>query len=787
MRCLRLGLVGVGVVVFVLLVAVRPGFGQTPGFEDVPEGHFAEDAIRWAAEEGITVGVGNNQFGIGQTLTRYEMVTFLCRAFAPGVCGNGTRGSDTFGDVPVDHWANFSIGWAVEGGITSGVSATEFGGSLTLTREQIATFLFRAKGSPGGGSLGSDVYTDVPADRSQWANQPIGWAYDQGISGGIASGIFGFGTFVAREEMVLFLCRALASDTCTPSQTPIPPSGGGTTVSPTTIVPEDKDALVGDRAALVALYHATDGPSWQQDGGWLSDAPLGDWHGVVTDRSGRVIAVDLAFNDLSGEIPPELGSMPNLEFLDLTGNELSGEIPPQLGSLSSLEWLALRGNELSGEIPPQLGSIPNLIVLQLSQNQLSGEIPPQLASLSSLEFLELSLNQLSGSIPPELGNLANLEDLSLYSNGLSGEIPAQLGDLLQLDFLLLDRNRLSGNIPSELGSLSNLTRLTLDRNELDGDIPPELGSLSKLKWLILNENRLSGDIPPELGSLSELLWLILSDNQLGGDMPPELGSLSSLIRLRLGGSNSLTGCIPGPLWDAPNSDLAEVGLPSCDGADDGEGLTSQFSSPPASLGLDPYYEKYLDAGGISIVSSSRVPDEALLRVRDIINEMFSDQPGLYDAMSGVRVAITSQGSLLHELPEISGDSTGDQPAVYFTRLRLVIAPVESILCLSTDRSLGDTLVHELAHAVDFADPIPDFRTRLESVYEDAMEAGLWPNTYASSNVLEYWAETVSIWFGVAYDIGLDNRSELSMYDPAIAALIGEVFGNAEVSSSCHSP
>ena len=208
-------------------------------FEDVPEGHFAEDAIRWAAEEEITVGVGNNRFGIGQTLNRYEMVTFLCRAFATGVCRSGTRGSDTFGDVPVDHWANYAIGWAVENEITSGVSATEFGGSLTLKREHIAAFLWRAKGSVVGGSLGSDIYTDVPTDRSQWANQPIGWAYDQGISGGIASGTFGFETSLTREEMVLFLCRALASDTCTPSQTPIPPSGGDTTVPPTTIVPDD--------------------------------------------------------------------------------------------------------------------------------------------------------------------------------------------------------------------------------------------------------------------------------------------------------------------------------------------------------------------------------------------------------------------------------------------------------------------------------------------------------------------------------------------------------------------
>ena len=194
------------------------------GFVDVPAGHVAEAAISWAAENGITVGVGNNRFGLGQTLTRYQMVTFLCRAFNPGNCRSGSRGSDRFDDVPEDHWANNSVGWAVSQGITSGVSATDFGGSLTLTREQMITFLYRAEGEPAGASLGSDVYGDVPTNRSQWANLPVGWAYDQGVTGGIAQGTFGFGTYLSREEMVLFLCRVLASDTCQPSRDPLPSS-----------------------------------------------------------------------------------------------------------------------------------------------------------------------------------------------------------------------------------------------------------------------------------------------------------------------------------------------------------------------------------------------------------------------------------------------------------------------------------------------------------------------------------------------------------------------------------
>jgi len=212
------------VAVFALLVGVPSALGQTvPDFEDVPEGHVAEAAIEWAAQNGITQGVGDNRFGVGGTLTRYQMVTFLCRAFDPGSCLSGVRGSDSFDDVPADHWANYPIGWAVNRGITSGVSATEFGGGQTLTREQMITFLYRAEGSPTGGSDGIDVFQDAP-DRSHWASLAIGWAYDQGVTGGLAEGTFGFGTNVSREEMVLFLCRTAAPATCQPSQKPLPSS-----------------------------------------------------------------------------------------------------------------------------------------------------------------------------------------------------------------------------------------------------------------------------------------------------------------------------------------------------------------------------------------------------------------------------------------------------------------------------------------------------------------------------------------------------------------------------------
>ena len=101
-----------------------------------------------------------------------------------------------------------------------------------------------------------------------------------------------------------------------------------------------------DRAALVALYEATDGPNWVNNDNWLTDAPLGDWYGVDTDNSGRVVRLDLDGrwdsdareyipHGLSGPVPPELGNLANLTRLDLGHNFLSGPVPTELGSLWS--------------------------------------------------------------------------------------------------------------------------------------------------------------------------------------------------------------------------------------------------------------------------------------------------------------------------------------------------------------------------------------------------------------------------------------------------------------------
>ncbi len=122
-----------------------------------------------------------------------------------------------------------------------------------------------------------------------------------------------------------------------PARTPTTPGSGGAPTATDTPVPAtatSPPAASGsaetDREALVALYNATDGENWRNNANWLSDAPPGEWEGVTTNNDGRVTVLQLHQNGLSGEIPPELGSLSNLTRLGLGDNELSGCVPSSL-------------------------------------------------------------------------------------------------------------------------------------------------------------------------------------------------------------------------------------------------------------------------------------------------------------------------------------------------------------------------------------------------------------------------------------------------------------------------
>lgn len=114
------------------------------------------------------------------------------------------------------------------------------------------------------------------------------------------------------------------------------------------------------RAVLVEIYNATDGPTWRNQTNWLSDQPIGTWHGVTTNATGDVTHLQLKANGLVGRIPEALTRLPLLEDLQLDGNELVGPIPAWLDALPFLGELWLDLNRLSGRIPTELGALTRL-------------------------------------------------------------------------------------------------------------------------------------------------------------------------------------------------------------------------------------------------------------------------------------------------------------------------------------------------------------------------------------------------------------------------------------------
>lgn len=298
---------------------------------------------------------------------------------------------------------------------------------------------------------------------------------------------------------------------------------------------------LSDRDVLKLLFSETGGDEWTTSTSWLEESSLDTWYGVETDGNGRVLRLELPSNGLRGTIPAEISKLTQLWVLNLAGNELSGPIPPEIGDMT-LSQLNLRINHLTGRIPIEIGQVTSLVDLDLSRNDLNGEIPDALSDLTNLRHLDLSSNDLTGLIPSDISNLTKLETLILGYNDLHGEIPLEFGDLDQLNYVSIPYNALVGPLPATIGRLGNLYTLNLNHNQLSGEIPSEIGDLS-LSTLRLHGNQLTDTLPVELGNLVGLWHLDLSDNLISEAIPDEIGNLVKLRSLDVS-ENQLSGSIP---------------------------------------------------------------------------------------------------------------------------------------------------------------------------------------------------------------------------------------------------
>ncbi|MCK5943709.1 MAG: hypothetical protein KAI24_17125 [Planctomycetes bacterium] len=221
-------------------------------------------------------------------------------------------------------------------------------------------------------------------------------------------------------------------------------------------------------------------------------------------------------------------------------------------------------------------------------------------------------------------------------------------------------------------------------------------------------------------------------------------------------------------------------------------------SPPQAeverLKLSPFYEQHLSADGLPIVSSSKVSPFALLEARYVVDRMLEGREDIRRKLieNKVRLAVMAVDEMTTAIPE----HATLQPAKYWdrrarglgaTRHRPAVSCGEENLL----RYPGDPyhqesiLVHEFAHAIHamaLVDLDATFDERLQRTWREAVKAGLWQGKYAATNHSEYWAEGVQSWFDdnrpPDHDHNhVDTRAELREYDPGLARLCEQVFGD----------
>lgn len=188
-------------------VTVTVAFAEKKAEPIVPEKLFADvsaeeyyyEAVKWASENGVTGGIGENLFGANLPCTRAQIVTFLWRAAG----SPEPKGMSGFVDVSADAYYAKAVAWAVEQGIVSGTSATTFNPDAVCTRAQSVAFLYRAFGEKVNKAAG---FSDVSADA--YYADAVAWAVENGVASGIGGGLFAPDQDCARGQIVAFLYRA---------------------------------------------------------------------------------------------------------------------------------------------------------------------------------------------------------------------------------------------------------------------------------------------------------------------------------------------------------------------------------------------------------------------------------------------------------------------------------------------------------------------------------------------------------------------------------------------------
>jgi len=278
---------------------------------------------------------------------------------------------------------------------------------------------------------------------------------------------------------------------------------GGTTITPTNGTTE---------TSIAATLFATSG---------------GGWYGVTCDAEGRVVALELYRNILTGTLPEEIVLLAsdgpfstgagNLGKLDLFKNEFlsNGGDSSWMSNLgSNMTTIIVEGTGFSGDIPllPE-----NLVNFNIRNAFYTGGLTDgNFAFASRLNYLNLDGNMFNTSIPVTLRELPDLEYVYMSDNLLVGDLSPLEGSPAIMEFWADGNPSLTGPLFSWLGSMTTLASLSLAYNNLTGSIPVEFGNLIKMEQMWLQFNGLTGTVPTELGKMTLLRHLELESNAFTG-------------------------------------------------------------------------------------------------------------------------------------------------------------------------------------------------------------------------------------------------------------------------------
>lgn len=235
-----------------------------------------------------------------------------------------------------------------------------------------------------------------------------------------------------------------------------------------------------------------------------------------------------------------------------------------------------------------------------------------------------------------------------------------------------------------------------------------------------------------------------------------------------------------------------------------------ITAPPAELGLDPFYKKYMNVNGIHVASSWRVPDSCFQALYITLKGLTDVLPGeVMESLlkHGTRVGVMARYEGTTDIPE-HAYLANDTSINWDLRARglggtlrkpFSTCAEENILAYQIDKyHAEDITIHEFAHTihnVGISPVYPDFNDELRAALDQALERGRWKNTYAATNIEEYFAEGVQSWFNVNAEVDnpdgdgkhnqINTREELKRYDPALYALLQRFFPEEDFQFSRH--